>query len=115
MFWLHGHLGSYNVVGVLDTSANLTISSLKSVQTSGVSIPQDYPDLTPRVRDCRTTRAIGMVILIIDLRSQDVGQQAYNLDTCSFELLVSTDVIVHHLEVGALTLTPSYHFDVDDG
>ena len=113
MFWVQGHLGSYVVTGVLGIGASLRIVSLKAARRSGVTIRQDYPDVTVRVGDGHTTRTMGMVILIIHLGSREVSHRAYVLDTETFELAVGTDFVVHHPEVKSLTLTQPYHLVVD--
>ena len=69
-------LGSYILVGLLDTGTTLNMVSFKAAQHSGVTIKRDYADVAVCVGDGRKTRTMATVIRIIHLGSREVSYRA---------------------------------------
>ena len=113
MFWVRIRLWGREYLGVLDTSATISIVAKK------ISPCEDLKNILPtaaiRMGDEHVVHSCGDCEVEEPMGSRSSAHLFYAMDTEAFDFVLQTDFFVEHSQILSLTLQAPYVLQVDHG
>ena len=113
MFWVRIRLGGREYLGVLDTSATISIVAKKILPCW--NLKNIMPTAAIRMKDGHVVHSCGDCEIDVPMGSGSIAHRFYVMDTKAFDFVLGTDLFNGHTQILFLTPQAPYILHVDHG